>query len=771
MLSKWLQSGFGQVLAPDPNAPAGDDGSGDGIWTIIAPDPNFDRPGGKSGSADGAMAEAEAEADAATATANSATASAALVEVECVHCGNMTPATASADTFMSTPPLGGLATPPPSQRPQPRGGRIPATPLSASLLSPPVLQSAAGGNARLADSVLSAARTTALAMSSPTFLWESRKIFFSLCAAGTLNVKKAARMQKILARDPSLAEARATAMGNLVYDGATPLHAASISDNTDAARILLGMGPEAGEGNNESESGPIHTHPKAANLVSLLDLQGRTALHVAAEHGRVDMVRLLKRVMACADPAGEAPVGPAAPTDLSGRTPLGWAVTSRSAAARRNEKDLELELFSPGDGSVCGVPTPAVDRAGCFGRHWRVENDGRADPAAAVADPDLSAWKAAGKVPALPFGHSEMPGWRVDMEDSLLHLYPLPFGVVAGKGNSSDTATRPAVGMFGVFDGHGDAGTISAFVARMLPRILIGMDQWEHYKGGGDLLTTMILDACPLVDERLLVAGGKGADAFPPPAPTDVGVVGSSLPPTKTGGTTGVFALVSEGEIVVGNVGDSRCILVQRAANEVCADGTADSGEISTKALSTDHKPNLPYERARVERSGLDVVAEVVSETETIHKIQRGPSDKIAVSRAFGDFDYKANADLPPEQQAIVCTPEVTVHHRDLARDLYLILACDGIWDVMSSDEAGAFVHKGMKRLMLEKDSAGQKKSSVVSETLPAVGDELIYECLKRGSRDNMSVLIISLAPVEGDDEGFDALSEKVEKSLNFADE
>ena len=67
MLSKWLQSGFGQVLAPDPNAPAGDDGSGDGIWTIIAPDPNFDRPGGKSGSADGAMAEAEA--DAATATA------------------------------------------------------------------------------------------------------------------------------------------------------------------------------------------------------------------------------------------------------------------------------------------------------------------------------------------------------------------------------------------------------------------------------------------------------------------------------------------------------------------------------------------------------------------------------------------------------------------------------------------------------------------------------------------------------------------------------
>lgn len=105
MLSKWLQSGFGQVLAPDPNAPAGDDGSGDGIWTIIAPDPNFDRPGGKSGSADGAMAEAEA--DAATATANSATASAALVEVECVHCGNMTPATASADTFMSTPPLEG----------------------------------------------------------------------------------------------------------------------------------------------------------------------------------------------------------------------------------------------------------------------------------------------------------------------------------------------------------------------------------------------------------------------------------------------------------------------------------------------------------------------------------------------------------------------------------------------------------------------------------------------------------------------------------------
>ena len=54
-----------------------------------------------------------------------------------------------------------------------------------------------------------------------------------------------------------------------------------------------------------------------------LDTQGRTALHVAAAHGRAACVGLLRRAMAA---ERCDPVGPNAPEDLGGRTPCAWAV-------------------------------------------------------------------------------------------------------------------------------------------------------------------------------------------------------------------------------------------------------------------------------------------------------------------------------------------------------------------------------------------------------------------------------------------------------------
>merc|ERR1712087_333481 len=75
-----------------------------------------------------------------------------------------------------------------------------------------------------------------------------------------------------------------------------------------------------------------------------------------------------------------------------------------------------------------------------------------------------------------------------------------------------------------------------------------------------------------------------------------------------------------------------------------------------------------------------------------LHKIQLpGPSNtKIALSRAFGDFDFKSNPDLALEEQALTCVPEVTTYRRN-TKDKLLVLACDGIWDVMSNDEVGQF--------------------------------------------------------------------------------
>lgn len=64
----------------------------------------------------------------------------------------------------------------------------------------------------------------------------------------------------------------------------------------------------------------------------------------------------------------------------------------------------------------------------------------------------------------------------------------------------------------------------------------------------------------------------------------------------------------------------------------------------------------------------------------------------LAVSRALGDFVYKQSHTLPPQQQQVTADPDVHVEPRIAEADEYLLLACDGIWDVFTNEEAGAWL-------------------------------------------------------------------------------
>ena len=63
------------------------------------------------------------------------------------------------------------------------------------------------------------------------------------------------------------------------------------------------------------------------------------------------------------------------------------------------------------------------------------------------------------------------------------------------------------------------------------------------------------------------------------------------------------------------------------------------------------------------------------------------------MSRALGDFAYKRRDDLPPEAQRVTCFPDIRIVDRT-PQDDTLILACDGLWDVMSSEEAIEAIRK-----------------------------------------------------------------------------
>jgi len=633
MLSSWLQrGGIGQILAPDPIAAAREDEEEEvpaytgGVWNIVAPDSNFTTTVPLK---DGTIKDEIVEFTSSTDNKNN-------------------------DKIISSPTY---TTPTKQQQQQLQQLQQLSTPGTANTNTQ---------QDEVEKQVLSAAKALTLSMTSPPLKWEGDKQFFSYCASSNqLNEKKLKKVRKLLKKDYQLSNARASKMANLVPDGFTPLHACAYAGNSQVAQLIMEICPES---------------------VDARDIQGRTPLHIASEQGHLEIVKLIKQTMTERDPTNQPPVGPCAPTDLAGRTPLGWAATSREKMARKHREELHHELFSPGDVSVYGVQTPASVRSG----------------GAFLDSNPLN----------LKFGFAEMPGMRIDMEDAICHSYPLSLPL--------RTITDPNVGFFGVFDGHGDGGVASRYVADSIVQCLLTNTEQVNNETTTneqeDMNTTNIIS-------KSLISACKDVDVDLRAIVNDKNI--------QDGGSTGVMAIVTNCDIIVGNVGDSRCIAVQT---------NKEDASVTVTALSTDHTPGLEKEKERIVKAGLEVISETFpdphkkGEETTLFKIQKSENDKIAVARAFGDFDYKANDTLAAEEQAIICIPEIQVYPK--AKVDYLILACDGVFDVMSNDEVGEFV--------VGKVADMSSGDSLDCEVLPAVGDDLLKHCLDKGSTDNMSVMIVA---------------------------
>ncbi|KAL7432084.1 hypothetical protein ACHAXM_002931 [Skeletonema potamos] len=487
--------------------------------------------------------------------------------------------------------------------------------------------------------------------------------------------------------------------------------------------------------------------------------------------------------------------GSAAPIDLSGRTPLGYAATSPIPKAKNNRAQLERMLYMSGDRSIVGERTPPRERSGGLFTPPRGENgkkvgfhnnDGISDDngessgnvgGVAVGGSGLTSYlsptprkKAAGRtatpfhapvssamktVPeetitnSLAWASAEMPGMRVEMEDATLCQNPLD---VPPKPSSMDENKYPSssdivstMGVFGVFDGHGDGGFASQFISSNLVSKLQSNPSWNvayhdfnliNQSCTTDTMESIVTETCNYLDDDL-----KNEESKP-----------------RDGGSTAIVALVSSRKILVANVGDSRCILVRkRTTTSNNQDGGKEStvmSQIEVIPMSEDHKPDLPDERARIESAGLEVHTDQIPPNEDdengqyvmISKVKKSNREMLGVSRAFGDYDYKSNENLSSSRQAVVCTPDIVVRDRVDSDDMFLILACDGVWDVMSNDEVGLFVTRGVDAAIA---ALAKEDQPAEADVLASVGDGLLAECLEKGSADNMSVLIVAL-PASG---------------------
>ncbi|KAB1201663.1 putative protein phosphatase 2C 33 [Morella rubra] len=153
-------------------------------------------------------------------------------------------------------------------------------------------------------------------------------------------------------------------------------------------------------------------------------------------------------------------------------------------------------------------------------------------------------------------------------------------------------------------------------------------------------------------------------------------------------GTTAV-ALVKQGQdLVIGNVGDSRAVL-----------GTRDKDDyLSAVQLTVDLKPNLPAEAERIRKCRGRVFA-LQDEPEVARVwLPNNDSPGLAMARAFGDFCLK--------DFGLISVPDIS-HRRITEKDEFIVLATDGIWDVLSNKEvvdivASAPVRSSAARFLVE---------------------------------------------------------------------
>lgn len=123
-------------------------------------------------------------------------------------------------------------------------------------------------------------------------------------------------------------------------------------------------------------------------------------------------------------------------------------------------------------------------------------------------------------------------------------------------------------------------------------------------------------------------------------------------------GTTSCVVFFTKTHIFCANAGDSRAVL---------------NNNDKAIALSEDHKPDNTLELKRIQAAD--------------HFVEDSRVDgNLALSRAFGDFQYKDRDEKSAQDQAVTCFPDITKRERS-AGDKFIILACDGIWDCLSNEQ------------------------------------------------------------------------------------
>lgn len=259
---------------------------------------------------------------------------------------------------------------------------------------------------------------------------------------------------------------------------------------------------------------------------------------------------------------------------------------------------------------------------------------------------------------------------RRRMEDRHIVVHDLN-NLFGDMNSQSDSNAEPLTSFYAVYDGHAGKDAAAYAASQLHARIL----ESKSYPANP---VAAIKEAFNRTDVAFLAKG--------------------ELERGLSSGTTAVCSLIRGNTLYTGWLGDSAAVLVRRG-----------------KALTIvePHKPNRPDEKVRIESLGGSV----------IHWGTWRVNGQLAVSRAIGDSDYKPY---------VSSDPDVTTVELNGSED-FLVIACDGLWDTVTPQEAADAVYKQLKE---NKDD------------LNAVAQTLVSLAKGNGSSDNITIIVVFLRPI-----------------------
>ncbi|XP_020570654.1 probable protein phosphatase 2C 60 [Phalaenopsis equestris] len=325
-----------------------------------------------------------------------------------------------------------------------------------------------------------------------------------------------------------------------------------------------------------------------------------------------------------------------------------------------------------------------------------------------LSTPKIEKFSEDGENERVRYGVSSMQGWRSTMEDAHAAFPDL-------NGSTS---------FFGVYDGHGgkvvakfcakylhtqvlkseasSTGDLGASVQKAFLRMdemMRGQRGWRELAVLGDKINKFT----GMIEGLIWSPKGGDSNGHDDNWAFEEGPHSDFSGPTS--GSTACVAIIRHNQLVVANAGDSRCVISRK--------GQAFN-------LSRDHKPELEAERDRILKAGGFIHAGRVN-------------GSLNLARAIGDMEFKQNKFLPAEKQIVSAYPDVNIV--ELSNDdEFIVLACDGIWDCMTSQQLVDFVQEHIN----------------TESRLSAVCEKVFDRCLAPSTAvgegcDNMTMILVQL--------------------------